>query len=116
MLNKTTGEKIIRVSNALCIILACFCIAFGLVVYSFGVEDNILFTKYLGIAIMPISCLLFFLLNVVLTGFAEIVDNTAKSTKTIKSNDESVNNKLNEIKNEIEKIKLSFEYKNKDND
>lgn len=109
MLKRTTGEKIKRISNIICIVMAFFSIAVGIVTFSFGVEDGILFTKYLGFAIMVVGCLMFWLLNLILSGFAELVDNVSKISKNIKTDGEIVIDKLNETKQEVEKVKLSLE-------
>lgn len=115
MTKRTTGERIKRVSNIVCIIMASFCIAAGTVTYSFGMDGGILFTQYLGMAIIPVGCLSFFLLNLILSGFAEIVDSTNKIAKHMKTNDEEQLLKLDEIKDEIKKVKLALEYKGDNN-
>ena len=91
--------------------MAFFCIAAGIVTYSFGMDSGILFTQYLGIAMMPIGCLTFCLLNLILSGFAEMVDDTNKIAKYLKTNGEEVKEKLDEIKDETKKVKLALEYK-----
>ena len=95
--------------------MAFFCIAVGIVTYSFGMDSEVLFTQYFGIAIIPIGCLTLFLLNLILSGFAEIVDNTSKIAKDTKTNNEETLKKLDEIENELKKIKFSMEYKDSGN-
>ena len=111
-MKRTTGEKIQRISNMICIIMAFFCIAAGIVTYSFGVEDGLLITQYIGIAIIPIGVIVFWMLNLILNGFAEIVDNSAKLVKMQKEANEATDKKLDEIKDEVKKVKLAFEYRN----
>lgn len=111
-MKRTTGEKIQRISNMICIIMAFFCIAAGIVTYSFGVEDGLLITQYIGIAIIPIGVIAFWMLNLILSGFGEMVDNTAKLVKLQKEANESTDKKLEEIKDEVKKVKLAFEYRN----
>ena len=111
-MKRTTGEKIQRISNMICIIMAFFCIAAGIVTYSFGVEDGLLITQYVGIAIIPIGVIAFWMLNLILSGFGEMVDNTAKLVKLQKEANESTDKKLEEIKDEVKKVKLAFEYRN----
>ena len=111
-MKRTTGEKIQRISNMICIVMAFFCIAAGIVTFSFGVEDGLLITQYVGIAIIPIGVIAFWMLNLILSGFGEIVDNTAKLVKLQKEANESTDKKLEEIKDEVKKVKLAFEYRN----
>lgn len=111
-MKRTTGEKIQRISNMISIIMAFFCIAAGIVTYSFGVEDGLLVTQYIGIAIIPIGVLAFWVLNLILCGFGELVDNSAKLVKLQKEANEATDAKLNEIKDEVKKVKLAFEYRN----
>jgi hypothetical protein len=112
MTKRTTGEKIKRISSIICIIMAFFCIAAGIVTYSFGMEDGVLFTQYLGIAIIPVGCLTFCLISLIFSGFAEIVDNTTKIAKYVKVNGEEEIKALEEIENETKKVKLALECKN----
>ena len=96
----------------LCIIMAFFSVAVGIMVYSFGIEDGLILTQYLGVAIIPVGCITFFMLNLILTCFAEIVDNTAKTAKETKETKEMLDTKLKEIEDEIKKVKLGLEFRN----
>ena len=111
-MKRTTGEKIQRISNMISIIMAFFSIAAGIVTYSFGVEDGLVITQYIGVAMIPIGVLSFWILNLILCGFGELVDNSAKLVKMQKEANESTDAKLDEIKDEVKKVKLAFEYRN----
>ena len=94
----------------ICIIMAFFSIAVGIVTYSFAGGDSL--AQFIGIAVIPLGVITFWTLNLILTGFGEIVDNTAKLVKMQKEANESTDAKLNEIKDEVKKVKLAFEYRN----
>ena len=111
-MKRTIGEKIQRVSNIVCIVMAFFCMAVGIVAYSYGVEDGIAMTQYIGIAIIPIGVVTFWVLNLILSGFGELVDNSAKLVKMQKEANEATDKRLEEIKDEVKKVKLAFEYRN----
>ena len=110
-MKRTTGEKIQRISNMISIIMAFFSIAAGIVTYSFGMTDGLKVTQYIGIAMIPIGVLSCWI-NLILCGFGEIVDNSAKLVKMQKEANESTDTKLDEIKDEVKKVKLAFEYRN----
>ena len=108
-MKKTIGDRIKRVVNVFCIIMTFFCIAVGIVTYSYGMESGIPITQCIGVVIIPIGFLVFCSLNLIANGFAEMVDNTQKIAETTKQTNEELKADMEQMQKEIKKLRIALD-------